>query len=435
MERGPLRVSLRARLSRLGSAARRRIAGVRRRRLARRAGDAIAARSLPRCRAPPRCCPRAATATTPRTDSRSTLGPLQLGVQEAAVYESPHFDPDLSLPDRVLLRQPVQRTRRRQRAPGRRPEVDQTRSGSLDAELLVDDFIYDGDPAPQKLGWRVGGRTPCGRRHATSTCASGYAAARTAGRSRTAATRRTPTWPAPATRRRVIRSSATPSGPDADRWHAAALDWSPRWPWGAAAAPRPYAARRRQPRPRRPGCPGDAVRPAVPERCGRSASTATELGRAGAAARPRAISAPPWRAITPARRLARASRAAARSVSARRRVGPLLVSPSSRGSGPRFRECGMMQRTMHFLWNRVEITRPHNLAVAALTILVGWTVAGGGRSMRARLGDRRGHAGRGRRQRHQRLLRCRHRPHQQAAPADSVRADDAARVVALLRGC
>ena len=37
-----------------------------------------------------------------------------------------------------------------------------------------------------------------------------------------------------------------------------------------------------------------------------------------------------------------------------------------------------MQRTMHFLWNRVEITRPHNLAVAALTILVGWTVAGGG---------------------------------------------------------
>jgi len=33
---------------------------------------------------------------------------------------------------------------------------------------------------------------------------------------------------------------------------------------------------------------------------------------------------------------------------------------------------------MHFLWNRVEITRPHNLAVAALTIAVGWTVAGGG---------------------------------------------------------
>jgi geranylgeranylglycerol-phosphate geranylgeranyltransferase len=34
---------------------------------------------------------------------------------------------------------------------------------------------------------------------------------------------------------------------------------------------------------------------------------------------------------------------------------------------------------MHFLWNRVEITRPHNLAVAALTILAGWALAGGGR--------------------------------------------------------
>jgi geranylgeranylglycerol-phosphate geranylgeranyltransferase len=33
---------------------------------------------------------------------------------------------------------------------------------------------------------------------------------------------------------------------------------------------------------------------------------------------------------------------------------------------------------MAFLWNRVEITRPHNLAVAALTILVGWAVASGG---------------------------------------------------------
>ena len=39
----------------------------------------------------------------------------------------------------------------------------------------------------------------------------------------------------------------------------------------------------------------------------------------------------------------------------------------------------MLRRTACFLWNRVEITRPHNLAVAALTILVGWTAAGGGR--------------------------------------------------------
>jgi len=38
----------------------------------------------------------------------------------------------------------------------------------------------------------------------------------------------------------------------------------------------------------------------------------------------------------------------------------------------------MLRRTVVFLWNRVEITRPHNLAVAALTILAGWAVAGGG---------------------------------------------------------
>jgi len=38
----------------------------------------------------------------------------------------------------------------------------------------------------------------------------------------------------------------------------------------------------------------------------------------------------------------------------------------------------MWPRAAAFLWNRLEITRPHNLAVAALTILVGWVVAGGG---------------------------------------------------------
>jgi hypothetical protein len=31
-----------------------------------------------------------------------------------------------------------------------------TPAGVLDAELLVDDFIYDGDPAPNKIGWRFG---------------------------------------------------------------------------------------------------------------------------------------------------------------------------------------------------------------------------------------------------------------------------------------
>ena len=38
----------------------------------------------------------------------------------------------------------------------------------------------------------------------------------------------------------------------------------------------------------------------------------------------------------------------------------------------------MMRRSLYFLWNRFEITRPHNLLVAALTILVGWTLAGAG---------------------------------------------------------
>lgn len=38
----------------------------------------------------------------------------------------------------------------------------------------------------------------------------------------------------------------------------------------------------------------------------------------------------------------------------------------------------MVRRSLFFLWNRVEITRPHNLLVAMLTIVVGWTVAGGG---------------------------------------------------------
>jgi geranylgeranylglycerol-phosphate geranylgeranyltransferase len=37
----------------------------------------------------------------------------------------------------------------------------------------------------------------------------------------------------------------------------------------------------------------------------------------------------------------------------------------------------MLRQTLAFLWNRFEITRPHNLLVAAPTILVGWTAAAG----------------------------------------------------------
>jgi hypothetical protein len=73
------------------------------------------------------------------------------------VYRSPHFEPAYLFPiafyygnqfneradDNVLLGADVRWVT---------PWV------ALDGELLVDDFIYDGDPAPQKIGFRVGAR-------------------------------------------------------------------------------------------------------------------------------------------------------------------------------------------------------------------------------------------------------------------------------------
>ena len=38
----------------------------------------------------------------------------------------------------------------------------------------------------------------------------------------------------------------------------------------------------------------------------------------------------------------------------------------------------MTRQALRFLWNRFEITRPHNLAVSALVVLAGWGAAGGG---------------------------------------------------------
>lgn len=38
----------------------------------------------------------------------------------------------------------------------------------------------------------------------------------------------------------------------------------------------------------------------------------------------------------------------------------------------------MARHTLRFLWNRFEITRPHNLVVSALVVLAGWAAAGGG---------------------------------------------------------
>jgi geranylgeranylglycerol-phosphate geranylgeranyltransferase len=36
-----------------------------------------------------------------------------------------------------------------------------------------------------------------------------------------------------------------------------------------------------------------------------------------------------------------------------------------------------LRRASAYVWNRFEMTRPHNLGLAGLTVLVGWTVAGG----------------------------------------------------------
>lgn len=82
------------------------------------------------------------------------LGPVTLGVQEAAVYQSPNPEPAYFFPvsfyygnqfneradDNVILGADIEWG---------------GRFGIVDGELLVDDFIYDGDPAPQKVAWRV----------------------------------------------------------------------------------------------------------------------------------------------------------------------------------------------------------------------------------------------------------------------------------------
>jgi hypothetical protein len=85
------------------------------------------------------------------------MGPVRLGAQESVVYVSSHFEPTYLFPigfyygnqfnergdDNVLLGADLQWA---------------TPWGIVDGDLLVDDFIYDGDPAPQKIGWRAGAR-------------------------------------------------------------------------------------------------------------------------------------------------------------------------------------------------------------------------------------------------------------------------------------
>jgi hypothetical protein len=85
------------------------------------------------------------------------LGRVRLGFHEAAVYVSPHLEPTYLFPlsfyygnqfnersdDNVLLGFDAKWS---------------SPAGVFDAELLVDDFIYDGDPAPNRLGLRLGWR-------------------------------------------------------------------------------------------------------------------------------------------------------------------------------------------------------------------------------------------------------------------------------------
>jgi hypothetical protein len=83
-----------------------------------------------------------------------SLGSVQLGVQESVVYVSQHVEPTYlfplsyyygnqfneSLDDNVMLGLDVKWS---------------TPVGLLSGEFLMDDFIYDGDPAPNKLGVHV----------------------------------------------------------------------------------------------------------------------------------------------------------------------------------------------------------------------------------------------------------------------------------------
>ena len=166
------------------------------------------------------------------------LGAVQLGVQEVAVFQGPHFDPTYLFPvsfyygnqfneradDNVLLGADVKWI---------------TRAGVLDAELMVDDFIYDGDPAPQKIGWRAGltSALPWGGR--ALELRAGYARL-----NRWTFTHRT-------TSAQYVAGTGdlragepflgTPLGPDADR-AAATLAWTPGargglW-WGVSATRR-----------------------------------------------------------------------------------------------------------------------------------------------------------------------------------------------------
>ena len=152
------------------------------------------------------------------------IGGLRLGVHEAAVYTSPHFEPTYLFPiafyygnqfnergdDNTLLGADARWA---------------SRWGTVDGELLVDDFIYDGDPAPNKVGWRVAATRALAARDTDVELRAVY--------------ERMTRWTFTHRRAEVAYVAGTgdplagdpwlgsPLGPDADRW-SVRLGWTPR---------------------------------------------------------------------------------------------------------------------------------------------------------------------------------------------------------------
>ena len=157
------------------------------------------------------------------------LGGLWVGLQESVVYVSPHFEPTYLFPLSFYYGNQFNERENDNTLLG----LDLKWSspvGVFDGELLVDDFIYDGDPAPNKLGYRAGWR----RGFVVAGMDAGLRV------SYTRLNRWTFTHRVPGNAYVAGAGDATtgdsflghPLGPDADRWRAAA-SWSPNVDWTA----------------------------------------------------------------------------------------------------------------------------------------------------------------------------------------------------------
>jgi hypothetical protein len=145
-------------------------------------------------------------------------------VHEAVVYTSSHFEPTYLFP--IAFYYGNQFNER----------VDDnsllgfdahwvSRWAAVDGELLVDDFIYDGDPAPQKLGWRVAAARAWPARGTDMELHVAYQRM-----ARWVFTHRNPAVQYVAGAGDPAAGDpwlGTPLGPDADRW-TARLAWTPR---------------------------------------------------------------------------------------------------------------------------------------------------------------------------------------------------------------